>query len=80
MLALHVLEQCKRLAERAERVLHAGLAVRFSRGVFGLKEGADGLGNVLRESEELIGNVGILLQRFECFAKRFASLSRLVRR
>jgi hypothetical protein len=80
MVAFHVLEQGQRLAERAECVFDAGLAVRFGRRVLRLEEGADRLGHVLREAENLFGNVAILLQRFECFAERFTSLSRLVRR
>jgi hypothetical protein len=68
MVALHVLKQGERLAERAECVFDAALAVRFGRRVLRLEEGADRLGDVLREAENLIGNVVILLQRFECFA------------
>ncbi len=79
MVAVHVLEQGERLAERAEGVLDAGLAVRFGGRVFRLEEGADRLGHVLRESENLVGNLGVLLQRFECFAERFTRLSRLAR-
>ena len=80
MVALHVLEQGERLAERAERVLDAGLAVRLGGRELRLEERADRLGHVLRETQNLFGNVGVLLQRFECFAERFTSLSRLARR
>ena len=80
MLAVHVLEQGEGLAERAKRALHAGLAIRFRRGVFGFKECANGSRHVLSESEDLFGNVAVLLQRLKCFAERLASLSRCVRR
>ncbi|MGB3050958.1 MAG: hypothetical protein WBB42_08155 [Polyangiales bacterium] len=68
MVAFHVLEQGQRLAECAKRIFYAGLAVRFGGGVLRLEEGADRLGHVLREPKNLFGNVGVLLQCFECFA------------
>ncbi len=80
MVAIHVLEQGEGLAERAQGVLYAGLAIRFSGGVLRLEQSADRLGHVLRQPENLFGNVRILLQRFECFAERFTSLPRLARR
>jgi hypothetical protein len=80
MVAVHVLQEGERLAERTQRVLDAGLAVRLGGRELRLEKGADRLGDVLRESENLFGYVGVLLQRFECFAERFTSLSRLARR
>jgi hypothetical protein len=61
VLALHILKQGERLAERAERILHTGLAVRLSRGVFRLEEGANRLRDVLDDAEHLLRNVGVLL-------------------
>gem|GEM_PF-4829133 len=80
MFALHVLKQRERLAERAQRVLHAGLAVRLGGGVFRLEEGPDGFGDVLRHSAHLLGDVRVFLQCLERFAKRFTSLSRFAGR
>ncbi|TNF63721.1 MAG: hypothetical protein EP303_02435 [Deltaproteobacteria bacterium] len=61
VLALHILKQRERLAERAQRVLHAGLAIRFGRGVFGLEERPDGLRDVLGDPEYFLRNVSVLL-------------------
>ena len=41
MLALHILKQRERLAERAERVRHTGLPVRLGRRVFRFEERAN---------------------------------------
>jgi hypothetical protein len=67
--AFHVLEKGERLAERAKGILHAGLAVWFGGRVLRLEQRADRFGHVLRKSEDLFGNVRVLLQRFECFAE-----------
>jgi hypothetical protein len=80
VLALYILKQRQRLAERTERVLHAGLAVRLGRGVLRLEKRADGLRDVLDDAEHLLRNIFVLLQCFECFAERFTSLSRFVGR
>ncbi|UCF46035.1 MAG: hypothetical protein JSU89_02315 [Myxococcales bacterium] len=55
------MKQRERLAERAQRVLHAGLAIRFGRGVFGLEERPDGLRDVLGDPEYFLRNVSVLL-------------------
>jgi hypothetical protein len=61
VLALHVLEQGECLAERTERILYAGLAVRLGRGVLRLEKRADGLRDVLDDAEHLLRNVFVLL-------------------
>jgi len=80
MLALHILKEGERLAERAQRILHTCLAVRLGRGVFRLEKRTDGLGDVLDDAKHLLWNVLVLLQRLECFAERFTSLSCFARR
>ena len=80
MIAFHVLEKGESLAERAEGVLHACLAIGFGRRVLRLEQRADGLGHVLCQPDDLFGDVRILLKRFECFTERFASLPRFARR
>ena len=80
MLALHVLKQGERLAERAKRILHTGLAVRLGRCVFRLEQGSDGPRDVLSDPENLLRNVRVLLQRLECLAERFTSLPCFARR
>jgi hypothetical protein len=59
--ALDILQQGKRLAERAERVLDAGFPVRLRRRILCLEKGADGLRNVLGDPENFLRNVGVLL-------------------
>ena len=61
MLALHVLKKCQCLAERAERVLHAGLSVNLGRCVLGFEEGANGPRDILRQSKYLLGNLRVFL-------------------
>jgi hypothetical protein len=80
VLALHILKKRERLAERTEGTLHTGLAVRLGRGVLRLEQRANGLRDVLDDAEDLLRNVLVLLQCLECFAERFASLSRFGRR
>jgi hypothetical protein len=80
VLALHILQQRERLAERTERTLHTGFAVRLSRCVFRLEKRPNRFRDVLDDAEHLLWNVLVLLQCLECFAERFASLSRFSRR
>jgi len=61
MLALHVLKQRERLAERSQRVLHTGLTVGLGRCIFRLEEGADGPRDILRQSKYLLGNLRVFL-------------------
>jgi hypothetical protein len=61
MLALHILKKGERLAERAQRILHTRLAVRFGRRIFCLEKRADGLRDVLDDAKHLLRNVLVLL-------------------
>ena len=61
MFALHVLKEGEGLAERTERVLHAGLAVRLGRCVLRLEKCPDGFRDVLDDAEHLLRNVFVLL-------------------
>ena len=79
VLALDVLEERQCLAQRPQCAFHAGLAVRFGRRVLRFEERPDRLRYVLGDREDFIWNVGFLLQYLECFAKRFASVPRVVR-
>ncbi len=75
MFSLHILEKGERLTQRPQRALHACLAVRFGGRVFRFEERADGLCDVLDDAQHLLRNVFVLLERFECLAKRFTSSS-----
>ena len=65
MLALHVLKQCERLAQRSECAFDACLAVDLRRGVLRFEEGADRFCDVLRNTEDFFRDVCVLLERFE---------------
>jgi hypothetical protein len=80
VLALHILKQRECLTERAERVLHAGLAVQLGRRVLRLEERPDRFRDVLGDAESFLWNARVLLQCLERFAERFTSLSRLASR
>jgi len=80
VLTLHILKQCERLAERTERTLHTGFAVRLGRSVFRFEKRPNRFRDVLDDAEHLLRNVLVLLKCLECFAERFATLSRFGRR
>jgi hypothetical protein len=79
VLALHVLQQGERLAQGAEGVLDASLAIDLGRSVLGFEERSDRLRDVLSDAQRFFWNVCVLLQRFERLAQRLARTSRLAR-
>jgi hypothetical protein len=61
VLALHILKQGERLAERTECTLYTSFAVWLGRRVFRLEKRANGLRYVLDDAEHLLRNVLVLL-------------------
>jgi hypothetical protein len=68
VLALHVLQQGQRLAERAKGALHTRFPIGLRRCLFSLEQRPDRLRDVLRDLENFFRNFGVLLERFECLA------------
>ncbi|MEM7433942.1 MAG: hypothetical protein AAF436_02230 [Myxococcota bacterium] len=79
MFALDVLEQGKGLAEGTERVLDACFAVWLRRCELRFEECADRPCHILSHLEHFVGDVCLLLERFERLSERFASAFGLVR-
>ncbi|MEM8607608.1 MAG: hypothetical protein AAGF92_10905 [Myxococcota bacterium] len=73
------MEQGERLTQRSEGALHAGLAIGLGGGVLGFEQSPNGLGDVLSDLQDLIGDVRLALQRLECPSERFAGGLGLVR-
>lgn len=79
MLALDVLKESQRLAERSKCAFDAGLSVWLGRSALRLEESPDRLRDILGDRQDIVRYVSLLLQHLERFAKRFASVPRVLR-